>query len=307
VPLKLSRRRLGALLAAAAATAALAWYLWTGRGLAPAEMLAHLPSADSPLLFIDVGALRQAGILDLIAGSKAAEESEYTAFVARSGFDYRRDLDAVMASFQGGQTFLIARGRFDWRRLEAYAREQGGSCERSFCRLPAATPGRRLSFFALRRDTLAFASSPNEWAAEQMRGASKAGPRFALPSDPAWLAIPGATLRMSDAYPAGTRLFAKALENAERVILAAGRDGGRMRLRMDATTRSEEDAVILRAQLEKVTEVMTKFIARLDQKPNPSDLSGVLTGGTFRREGLRVVGTWPVPREFLEALSKGDS
>jgi hypothetical protein len=269
-------------------------------------MIAHLPPADAPLLYIDVAALRKAGILELIAGSKTAEESEYAAFVARSGFNYRADLDAVLVSFQDGQTFLIANGRFDWRKLEAYAREQGGTCEGSFCRLPAGTPGRRLSFFPLNRATLAFASSPNEWAAGLMRPAVKAGPKLPVPQAAVWLAVPGDTLKRPEAFPAGTRLFAKALEKAERIVLTAGEHQGGIRAGLDATTRSEEDAVILRAQLEKVTSVMAGFIARVDRKPNPRDLSGILTEGKFRREGVRVIGTWPVPREFLEALGKGD-
>lgn len=269
-------------------------------------MIRHLPPAEAPLLYIDVAALRRAGILELIAGSKTAEESEYAAFVARSGFNYREDLDAVMASFQEGQTFLIANGRFDWRKLEAYAREQGGACDDSFCRLPGGAPGRRLSFFPLTRSTLAFASGPNEWAAGLMRSGGKPGPRFRPPEAAVWLAVPGAALKRAGSFPSGTRLFAKALESAERIVLTAGEHQGGIRAGLEATTRSEEDAVILRAQLEKVTGVISKFIARVDQKPNPRDLSGILTEGKFRREGVRVIGTWPVPREFLEALSKGD-
>jgi hypothetical protein len=40
-------------------------------------------------------------------------------------------------------------------------------------------------------------------------------------------------------------------------------------------------------------------------KPNPRDLSGVLASGTFRRDGLRVVGQWTIPRAFLEQVLAG--
>jgi hypothetical protein len=44
------------------------------------------------------------------------------------------------------------------------------------------------------------------------------------------------------------------------------------------------------------------MIEREHQKPNPVDLSGVLTSGTFRSEGRRVAGTWPIERAFIENL-----
>jgi roadblock/LC7 domain-containing protein len=36
---------------------------------------------------------------------------------------------------------------------------------------------------------------------------------------------------------------------------------------------------------------------------DPEDLSGVLAAGSFRSEGRRVQGRWPIQREFLEAVA----
>src|SRR5579862_2047155 len=92
------------------------------------SLLAALPVQGATLLYIDADALRQSGILDLLAGSKAAEEPDYRKFVEQSGFDYRTDVDGVAAAFVNGETYLTVRGRFQWKLLSSYARSQGGEC-----------------------------------------------------------------------------------------------------------------------------------------------------------------------------------
>jgi hypothetical protein len=44
------------------------------------------------------------------------------------------------------------------------------------------------------------------------------------------------------------------------------------------------------------------MIEREHQRPNPADLSGVLTSGTFHSDGSRVVGSWPIEHEFIQNL-----
>jgi hypothetical protein len=51
--------------------------------------------------------------------------------------------------------------------------------------------------------------------------------------------------------------------------------------------------------------VLRKLISRTGGQPNPADLSGVLTQGSFRREGRRVIGRWPIERALLESLAGG--
>ena len=74
------------------------------------------------VVYMDVAAIRRSGILNMLAGSKAAEEPEYRQFVDQTKFDYRQDLDAVAAAFKDGQVFLALRGRFHWKNLADYAR-----------------------------------------------------------------------------------------------------------------------------------------------------------------------------------------
>jgi hypothetical protein len=53
--------------------------------------------------------------------------------------------------------------------------------------------------------------------------------------------------------------------------------------------------------------MLQKFIAREKQKPNPDDLSGVLTAGKFNRTDRHVIAYWPIPRALIFSLSAGGS
>jgi len=300
------RSRIWIAAAALALLAGGALWLWhSRRDLSAAGLMAHLPPAEAVVLHVDVAALRRAGLVDLIAGSRAAEESEYKTFVTQSGFNYREHLDTVLASFQRDQAYLLLGGSFDWKALEAYARSQGGACEDGFCRMPASAPNRYISFFALRARVMALSSGPNPWGAAAMRSPVKTRPPIRSVSQPVWLYVPGSAFKSADLVPAGTRLFAQALEGAESALVWVGADGTKLEAQIEAACKTEEAAVILKAQLEKVTEVLRKLILRVGQQPNPRDLSGVLTQGAFRREGRSVIGRWPIERAFLESLAGG--
>ena len=125
----------------------------SGRAGAPARRiwLRTCPPPTRRVVYIDVDAIRRSGILNMVAGSKAAEELEYQQFVDETKFDYRQDLDAVAAAFKDGQVFLALRGRFHWKNLTDYARHQGGSCHNDFCVAPGSQPNRRISFYPVKR------------------------------------------------------------------------------------------------------------------------------------------------------------
>ena len=140
-------------------------------------MDSYLPIANASVVYIDVDAIRRSGVLNILAGSKAAEEIEYKQFVDATEFDYRRDLDAVAAAFKDNETFFVLRGRFQWKRLTEYARAQGGRCDRGYCVVAGSRPNRRISFRALKPDVLAMAVSADETAANQI--AAKASENWA--------------------------------------------------------------------------------------------------------------------------------
>ncbi len=300
-----NRSRLAAILALAGALAGL-WVLWQRRphSIAPGALLPYLPPASAAMVYLDVDGLRKAGILEKLSAAPAAQDPDYRSFIDATKFDYARDLDAVLVSFQEHGTFMVLRGRFDWGALRRYAAAQGGACDNGPCRMEGSQPDRKISFYELRPGLMALAVARDAYAAALItRHGAVTGLDF--PTSPVWFTIPPGELR-KQALPSGTRTFASALEGANRLWLSLDRgaaDGYRLALRVEC--RSEQDARALANQLQSTTETLRKWIARENQSPNPNDLSGLLTAGAFRHEGASVHGAWPIAPGFLDNLTKG--
>ena len=60
-----------------------------------ADLVSLLPPGDLTTFYINLSALRKAGLLHLLTGVTPASEKDYTDFVASTGFDYTRDMDAL--------------------------------------------------------------------------------------------------------------------------------------------------------------------------------------------------------------------
>src|ERR1700730_16398496 len=155
----------------------------------PGDLVTFVPTANGTVVYIDVAAIRRAGLLNMIAGSKAAEELEYRQFVEQTKFDYRQDLDAVAAVFKDGQVFLALHGRFHWKNLTDFALHQGGSCHNNYCVTPGSQPNRRISFYPVKPDLMGLAVSPDDFAAYQItRQSGKMS--LSAPSQPIWALVP---------------------------------------------------------------------------------------------------------------------
>ncbi len=283
-----------------------AWWLRARAGGSTAELLGRMPVQDAVLLHIDLAALRRAGLLDTLAGAQVAAEPEYRAFLEETGFDYTRDLDLVLVSFHQGQTFFLLGGRFRWDRIRAYSTRHGGSCAQGYCTMTGSRPDRRISMFPMRSGLMAMAVGPDARAVERLRGRgrSRLAPP-AAPSRPIWISMSASLLERSDALPAGARAFVSAFQGAERVTLSMGaRDRG-LEAVLEVHCRTPEDAAATSARLAAITERLRRFISREKQAPNPRDLSGVLTAGSFRSVERRVHGTWPIEKAFLAAIAGG--
>jgi hypothetical protein len=285
--------------------AALSVVLWhRARVIAPAALMARLPTANALLLSVDFEQLRRAGILQLLAAPKAGEDPDYRGFIQRTNFNYTRDLDLAVAAFAPTGKFLLLSGRFDWKSLRAYAASQGGRCEGDLCRMQGSTPDRRISFFPLQSNLMALAVSPDDSAALRLQTAS-GGPSAQPPDAPIWLSIPAGMLRSGEDMPDGARMFARSVGQAEAVTLTLTPEGQRLAARLNVLCRNEPDAADVALQLQRVTGVLREMIARENQQPNPADLSGVLTAGSFRPEGRRVYGYWPIERVFVRNVLAG--
>lgn len=277
-------------------------------------MLSALPIARGTLLFLDVGALRKGGILELISGSKAAEEPDYRNFVAQTGFDYRTDLDAVAAVFDSGQVYVTVRGRFDWTQLAAYARAQGGTCQYLTCSMPASAPDRHISFYPIRGNVLALAVTTEERGANMISD-GQAKPK-ALPDDPAWLWTPRETIRDAASMPPGLQLLLSPVADAQSVSLSAGPapDDKGLRLRARVTFASADAAAALVRQFQSLTSSLRNLADQAGRSAgadsdggDPADSNGLgalLAKGKIERNDSVATAEWPLEPSFLKSMAE---
>ncbi len=300
------RARLAVLTAAVLCLLAAAGALWLrARALRPAALIARLPRRDALIAYIDFDALRRAGILQLLDGSTVGQDPEYRSFVERTRFDYARDLDVAVVSFSPGGKFLLLRGRFDWKSLDAYVRSQNGQCDDSLCRMTGSAPERLISFFPLRSNLMALAVSQDDSAALRMSTPAPAD-AMEIPAAPVWLSIPASTLRSSESVPPGARPFADAVGQADSVTLAFTPEAARIAATLDIRCRKPADAVEIASRLTAATTLLRDALAKEHQQPAPAGLSGVLAAGVFRAEGPRVLGRWPIEKAFLQTVLAGN-
>jgi hypothetical protein len=297
-----------ALLAAAVVIAALLWgidlyrhrYVRSDR-----DLFRFLPEADSTVFYVNVAGMRQAGMLQLFAGAKAAEETDYRTFIHETRFDYTRDVDAVAGAADASQVFFLVRGRFDWGRLRAYAISHGGNCTTAACEAPTSKPGRWASFLAIQPDVLALALSANPNAIEMVRPPGHDF-REILPTPPIWARISHSLLMNPAAVPIPLRIFAISLQSAHPVVLSlspdSAADGRQFKLELDAHCANAAAAETIRSQFEIDTKLLKLGLARAHITPNAADLSGLLTSGAFQVVDRRLIATWPVRKELLRSL-----
>ncbi len=269
-----------------------------------AGLLAVLPSDGATLVYIDAGALRQSGILDLLAGSRATEEPDYRRFVEQTGFDYRSDLDAVAAAFTNGDAYITLKGRFQWKLLSGYARSQGGECRYTTCTMAASASERHISFYPLKSDVIALAVS-NQPKGVDMIGPSRPSTPPPLPPEPVWISVPSSVFSRPDGFPTGTRAFLSPLAQARDITFAMGPKGDRLQLRLEVGCASPDMAAEMARQFNSTTDLLKKMLDRDHLTANASDLSGLLVAGSFEQHDARVIGTWPVERGLVTSLASG--
>jgi hypothetical protein len=282
-------------------------YWFHSRPYTARQLVQMLPPDRAAHMFIDVGALRSSGILDLIAGSRALEDADYRKFVTDTGFDYRENLDSLAIAFRDGDVYYVAQGDFDWNKLAAYAPSHGGKCERFICKAPGSEPGRDVSYYMPRNGILALAVSRTASAGDMIAPGTWQDPPQ-LTGDPIWISTPPFIFNDLSKVPTGTRSFFSPLKQSTSAIFTLGpapsnpaKNG--FELRMNVTARDAAGAANLAKQYTDVTNLFVQMLERDKMTPNPDDLSGVLTSGRFTTKETQVTGTWPIPRNFLDSLA----
>ncbi len=304
----LTPRKIIALLVAACALAAgggIYWFHRTHGPARPADLVALLPTSNASVVYIDVDAMRRSGILNLVAGSKAVEDADYQQFVNETKFDYRQDLDAIAAAFKDGKVYFALRGRFHWKNLKDYAERQGGSCHGDFCVVAGSQPNRRISFYPLKGGVLAMAISADDFAAYQVARQSGKLP-LEPPKEPVWAVIPAVAWKAMDALPESVKAYVPALQGAEQITLSIAADpASQLQLGVQVICKDATAASALLTQFENTTNTLRQVLSKVNRKPDPADLSGVLVAGTFHRSERQVYGAWPIPRAFVDAIAGG--
>jgi hypothetical protein len=302
------RRQIVGLSVTACALAGAAAFLYHGWHRAhdaaqSSNLVGYLPADNASVIYIDVDALRRSGILGQLAGTKAAEDGDYRQFMEATRFDYSRDLDAVAAAIKDGRIYFALRGRFHWSNLASYAVHEGGECHENFCVAPGSQPNRRISFYLVKWDVLAMAVGPDDFGAYQIT-AKAAKAVIAQPNEPVWAVIPGAALQSATALPAAAQALVPALQGADQIVLGMGANPNRqLQLSVHVTCKDAAGATALQAQLESATKSLRDAVARQHQKPDPSDLTGLLVAGNYRRTERQVYGTWAIPKDFVSAIA----
>ena len=151
---------------------------------ARADLLSLLPADASAAGFVDLQQLRNSPLLTQIFSwaPRPTPDGDYAQFVQATGFDYERDLDRVALSIQRQSqipmTVAIAEGRFDRKKIEAYASQFGAlktADGKTLFAVPISGSERKAYFAFLRDDRVAWANdssyffqrppaaSPEEW------------------------------------------------------------------------------------------------------------------------------------------------
>ena len=162
-----NRRIAGTILAViiVGAAALYAYQRWNGSASNPRnDLLAQLPADANTVLYIDLDALRQSPFLAELYkwAPQGKTDPDYKQFLQSTGFNYETDLNRVSIAVQnhGQETaiYAVADGRFDRKKISAYAsqtgtREKRGS--REIFSVPLSGSTRRITFTFLRNDQIA--------------------------------------------------------------------------------------------------------------------------------------------------------
>jgi hypothetical protein len=130
-------------------------------------LLSALPSDASAVFFVDLKELRHSPFAVELYNwiPKGQADADYAQFLRATGFDYERDLDRVAVSVMkygnDSNLFAVAEGRFDRKKIEAYA-SQSGTREnrgREIFSVTLNDNARKLSFAFLSKDEIAVTDS----------------------------------------------------------------------------------------------------------------------------------------------------
>ena len=236
----------------------------------PSDVLALVPGDASMIIYADMAVLRGEPLVQRLASMAQAVKpgNEYAEFAGATGFEYQRDLDRVLLATRSvptaqslasqtpaSQTLVIADGRFDQKKIEAYALRSGKVEQRNghmVYTTPAATPGKLAVFTFLAAGRMALADggdisgvlgersqAPVDAALQEQVSRVAGAPLFLVAKPQAILPAAGRTTS-----------FSTPLDGLRWVNLAARPEGDRVLLSAEGACDSPAQARQMAATLE---------------------------------------------------------
>ncbi len=161
----------------------LAYRHWSsGDSLSDRErMLAYMREDASAVMFMDVAQLRSSPFLAELFrwAPKPAPDSDYAQFLEATGFNYESDLDRLAMSInrqpQSPTAFAVAEGRFDRKKIEAYAAKFASlrtADGKTLYAVPLSGSNRKAYFTFLREDRIAWANDSSYFFQRPHSGSS---------------------------------------------------------------------------------------------------------------------------------------
>ncbi len=261
-------------------------------------MLAELPPSGGLTVFLDARALRQSGILQRLAGEAGAEDEDYRRFVAATGFEYRRDLDAVLLRSGDARRWMVVDARIELGKLRRYFQAQGGRCISELCSMQGSAPERQISWVRLRSGRLGVAVSPDPLAAAAF-GETAPPPEWQPPDKPVWVHLPGETIEAPPDAPAWLTLAVEGLRGAKWMLWSAGPAGSGLQVRLEIACASAEAARAMAARWGGVLESLREAASTQGDRVS---LPALLAEGRISARGDRVEGEWRIEWGRLEKL-----
>jgi len=219
-----------------------------------ADLLSLMPSDASAVGFLDLQQLRASPFLLQVLSwaPQAAPDSDYAQFVQATGFDYERDLDRIALAFnrqsQTPWVLAVAEGRFDRKKIEAYAGRFGSlktADGKTLFAVPMHGSDRKAYFSFLQDDRVAWANdsscffqrppggSPQEWHEHLSRVAGT--PIFAVLQQDS---VPASALELA---PGGFRSpqLATLLSQLQWITVSGKPEGDVLRVVIDGESLTE--------------------------------------------------------------------
>jgi hypothetical protein len=171
-PNSMNKRQLAGAILAVIAVGTIVFYAyrhWAASESSPRnDLLAQMPADASAVLYIDLDGLRQSPFLAELYkwAPQAKADADYTQFLQSTGFNYETDLNrlsiALLNHGQDSTVYAVADGRFDRKKISAYASQTGTRENRNgreIFSVPLSGSTRRIAFTFLRNDRIALTNS----------------------------------------------------------------------------------------------------------------------------------------------------